>query len=258
MSSENSTPKDKPTLKTTPLHALHTELGGRLVDFAGWELPIQYEGVVAEHNWCRTSAALFDVSHMGVVELHGENVAASLEQLTPAGLTTLKPGKIRYALFTNDEGGVIDDLMVSNVGDHLMIVVNAARREVDLPHLRANLPSEGPDKVEIIERADVALLALQGPKAVETFARLAPAVSDMAFMEALPVEVILDGPRSSRSPRRISVWIYRRRRSRDCRARQSSRVVGSMVAGSRRGEACRPWAPATPFDSKPASVSIRQ
>ncbi len=182
-----------PTLKTTPLHSLHTELGGRLVDFAGWELPIQYEGVVAEHNWCRTSASLFDVSHMGVVELHGEDVAASLERLTPAGLTTLKPGKIRYALFTNDEGGVIDDLMITNVGEHLMIIVNAARRDIDLPHLRANLPSDGPAKVNIIERTDVALLALQGPKAVATFARLAPAVSGMAFMEALAVEVSLHG-----------------------------------------------------------------
>lgn len=187
-----------PALQTTPLHALHVELGGRMVDFAGWELPIQYEGVVAEHNWCRTSAGLFDVSHMGVVELHGPNVAAALERLTPAGLVTLKPGKIRYALFTNDTGGVIDDLMVTNVGDHLVIVVNAARRLVDLPHLYENLPAEGPDKITIVERDDVALLALQGPKAVETFARLprtdsGNSVEEMAFMEARTILVTLAG-----------------------------------------------------------------
>lgn len=182
------------TLKFTPLHALHVELGGRMVDFAGWELPIQYEGVVAEHNWVRNSAGLFDVSHMGVVELRSENggaaeVAAALETLTPAGLTTLKASKIRYALFTNDSGGVIDDLMVTNVDDeYLMIVVNAARRNVDLPHLRANLKG-----IEIVERDDVALLALQGPKAVETIARLAPALTDLVFMEALAVDVQLEG-----------------------------------------------------------------
>lgn len=177
------------SLKFTPLHDLHIELGGRMVDFAGWELPIQYEGVVAEHSWVRSSAGLFDVSHMGVVELRGENVAAALETLTPAGLTTLKANKIRYALFTNDQGGVIDDLMVTNVDDdHLMIVVNAARRDVDLPHLRAKLKG-----IDIIERDDVALLALQGPKAVSTLARLAPAVADMVFMEALAIDVTLDG-----------------------------------------------------------------
>ncbi len=174
--------------QTTPLHSLHTELGGRLVDFAGWELPIQFEGVIAEHTWCRSSAALFDVSHMGVVELRGDDPAQSLERLTPAGLTTLKPSKIRYALFTNDAGGVIDDLMVTNTGDHLMIVVNAARREIDLPHLRRSLP-----ELDIVERDDLALLALQGPKAVEVFARLVPAVADMSFMEAISAIVELDG-----------------------------------------------------------------
>ena len=178
----------KSNLRTTPLHSLHSELGGRLVDFAGWELPIQYEGVIAEHLWCRTSAALFDVSHMGVVELRGDNPAQGLERLTPAGLTTLKPGKIRYALFTNEAGGVIDDLMVTNSGDHLTIVVNAARRNVDLPHLRKSLP-----ELDIVERDDLALLALQGPKAVEVFAKLVPAVTEMAFMEAITASIELEG-----------------------------------------------------------------
>ncbi len=171
-------------LRHTPLHALHIELGGRLVDFAGWELPIQYEGVIAEHNWCRTSAGLFDVSHMGVVELHGDDPATALERLTPAAITTLLPGKIRYSLFTLDNGGVLDDLMVTNSESHLTLVVNAARREVDLPHLRAGLP-----EIDVVERDDLALLALQGPLAVTALARLAPAVADLFFLEATTVEI---------------------------------------------------------------------
>ena len=173
-------------LRKTPLHALHTELGGRLVDFAGWELPIQYEGVIAEHTWCRQSAGLFDVSHMGVVELRGDDPATALERLTPAAITSLQPGKIRYSLFTLDNGGVLDDLMVTNAGDYLILVVNAARRPVDLPHLRDGLP-----ELDVVERDDLALLALQGPKAVDALARLVPSVADLYFLEATTVE--LDG-----------------------------------------------------------------
>ncbi len=171
-------------LRHTPLYALHTELGGRLVDFAGWELPIQYEGVIAEHTWCRESASLFDVSHMGVVELHGDDPATALERLTPAAITSLKPGKIRYSLFTLDNGGVLDDLMVTNAGSHLTLVVNAARRSVDLPHLRAGLP-----EIEVVERDDLALLALQGPRAVTALSRLAPAVAELFFLEATTIQI---------------------------------------------------------------------
>ncbi|MEZ5342595.1 MAG: glycine cleavage system aminomethyltransferase GcvT [Acidimicrobiales bacterium] len=171
-------------LRRTPLHALHSELGGRLVDFAGWELPIQYDGVIAEHTWCRESAGLFDVSHMGVVELHGDDRAVALERLTPAGITTLEPGKIRYALFTLGNGGVLDDLMVTNAGTHLSLVVNAARRDVDLPHLRQWLPD-----LRVVERDDLALLALQGPKAVDALSRLAPAVSELYFLEATTITI---------------------------------------------------------------------
>lgn len=174
------------TSRHTPLIELHRELEGRLVDFAGWELPIQYEGVIAEHTWCRRSAGLFDVSHMGVVELRGDDPAAGLERLTPAGVTTLKPGHMRYGLLTNDDGGVIDDLMITNRDDHFMLVVNAARRDVDIPHLRTSLP-----EVDLLERDDVALLALQGPKAVDALARLAPGAEALFFLQV--ADLSLDG-----------------------------------------------------------------
>ncbi|MEM9889461.1 MAG: glycine cleavage system aminomethyltransferase GcvT [Actinomycetota bacterium] len=155
-----STPTD---LRVTPLHGLHRELGGRLVPFAGWELPIQYEGVIAEHTACRTAAALFDVSHMGIVDFGGaspDEVAARLETITPAGITTLKPGRQRYSLLTTDGGGVIDDCIFAHYGDRLSVVVNASRRDVDLARFR-----DGLDGLDVIERTDLALLALQGPQA---------------------------------------------------------------------------------------------
>lgn len=178
--------------RRTPLFDLHTELGGRIVDFAGWDLPIQYEGVVAEHTWCRTSAALFDVSHMGVVELRGDDPAAALERVTPAGITTLQPGSMRYGLLLNDDGGIIDDFMVANDGDHLAMVVNASRRHVDVPYLRERLP-----ELAIVERTDVALLALQGPEAADTLTRLVASVdggkgvADLFFLDT--ATMFIDG-----------------------------------------------------------------
>ena len=187
-----------PPLMTTPLAALHDELGGRMVDFAGWSLPVHYEGAIAETNQVRSSAGLFDVSHMGVVDLVGPNVAAALETITPAGLTTLAPGKMRYALLTNADGGLIDDVMITRPltdesGEHLVMVVNGSRRAVDLPHLRASLPT-----VEVVERAPYALLALQGPKAVDALTRLAPTVASMVFMDA--ITATLDGPGATDTP----------------------------------------------------------
>ena len=174
-------------LRQTPLRDLHVELGGRLVEFAGWELPIRYEpGPMAEHLHTRESASLFDVSHMGIVELRGPEpaaVARTLETLVPAAVQTLDDGRQRYTLLTNDAGGVIDDLMVARTGGHLTLVVNASRRDVDVEHLRAGLRPAG---VEVVERDDLALLAVQGPEAVAAVAELArdPAlVTDMAFMD---------------------------------------------------------------------------
>ncbi len=145
-----------------------------MAPFAGWDMPTQFEGVLVEHAWCRSSAALFDVSHMAVVELRPEPgnsegaVANALERLTPAGITTLAVGRQRYGLLLNDDGGIVDDFMVTNWGGHLTMVVNASRREVDLALLRDQLP-----EVDVVERTDVALLALQGPQAAAVLADMA-------------------------------------------------------------------------------------
>jgi aminomethyltransferase len=148
-------------------------------------MPIQYDGVIAEHTWCRTNAGLFDVSHMAVIEIRGDDPAASLERVTPAGITTLAEGRQRYGLLLNTDGGVIDDFMVTNWGSHLTMVANASRRDVDLDFLRRHLTG-----VELTERLDVALIALQGPKAAMVVAELAqPAagggdpLADMVFLD---------------------------------------------------------------------------
>ncbi|MCP3936575.1 MAG: glycine cleavage system aminomethyltransferase GcvT [Actinomycetia bacterium] len=177
---------------TTPLYDLHLELGGRLVPFAGYSMPVQYEGVVAEHNHTRSAASLFDVSHMGIVELRGdaEHVGSELEKVLPSAIKTLKPGRQRYSFLTNARGGVIDDLMITRTnvdpGAPYVAVLNASRKHVDIDHLRANLES-----VEIVYRDDLALIALQGPRAVEVLARLNPAVAETKFMDVVVVE--LDG-----------------------------------------------------------------
>ena len=171
-------------LKRTALFGLHTEAGGRMVDFAGWELPIHYEGVIAEHQWTRSSASLFDVSHMGVVEIHGDNPGLSLERLTPAGVSTLAPGRQRYGLLTNEAGGVIDDFMVANSGTHLTMVVNASRAAVDVPHLVAGLPD-----CDVRFKLDASLLALQGPAAIEVIKRLAPSLTDTVFLDVARTEI---------------------------------------------------------------------
>jgi aminomethyltransferase len=164
-------------LLRTPLHDLHLELGARMVPFAGYEMPVQYPaGVLAEHLHTRTAAGLFDVSHMGQVILGGRGAAAALEGLVPVDVQGLAKGRQRYALFTNDAGGIVDDLMVANRGDHLLLVVNAARKAADLAHLTAHLPG-----VEGV--TDRALLALQGPAAEAALGALVPGVAAMRFMD---------------------------------------------------------------------------
>ncbi len=184
-------------LATTPLDALHRELGARMVPFAGYAMPVQYDltgalaercrgGVMAEHLHCRTKAALFDVSHMGQARLEGENVAAALEALVPGDIIGLKPGRQRYTLFTNEVGGIIDDLMVANPGDgSLFLVVNAARKAVDFLHLRTNLPAS----VSLVELPDRALLALQGQLAANVLGRLAPDAAALSFMGFAPIAI---------------------------------------------------------------------
>ena len=171
-------------LKRTALFELHQELGAKLVDFAGWAMPVQYAGIMAEHEACRTACALFDVSHMGQVELRGAEVAGALEGLMPQAFTKLPEGKARYGFLTNDQGGILDDLIVSNAGDYFFVVVNASMRDQDLAHMRAQLQG-----VEIKEITDHALVALQGPKAEAVLAALCPVVADLTFMQTTMAEV---------------------------------------------------------------------
>ncbi|WP_246058184.1 glycine cleavage system aminomethyltransferase GcvT [Litorilituus lipolyticus] len=168
-------------LLKTPCYDLHLEAGGKMVPFAGYEMPVQYAlGVKKEHLHTRAQAGLFDVSHMGQLKLIGKNAAAALETLVPVDIIDLPQGKQRYALFTNEQGGLLDDLMVSNFGDHLFVVVNAACKAQDIAHLKTNLPED--IEIELLE--DRALLALQGPKAAEVLKRLLPESADMIFMDS--------------------------------------------------------------------------
>ncbi len=171
--------------KRTPLHGLHLRLGARMVPFAGWEMPVQYGlGVLKEHLHTRAAAGLFDVSHMGQVILRPrsgrvEDAAAALERLVPVDVLGLAEGRQRYAMFTDEAGGILDDLMVANRGDHLFLVVNASRAEADLAHLRAHLS----DACEVEVAAGRALLALQGPAAEAALGAIAHGAATMRFMD---------------------------------------------------------------------------
>ena len=181
-SSHASTP-----LAKTALHALHLELGARMVPFAGYEMPVQYpKGVLQEHQHTRTAAGLFDVSHMGQLKLVGPHAAEGLELLVPMDIMGLARNQQRYALFTNEAGCILDDLMVTHCGDYLFVVVNAACKVQDTAHLRAELGGPGKPGCDIIELDDHALLALQGPEAVTVMARLCPDAdfSSWKFMTA--------------------------------------------------------------------------
>lgn len=190
-------PQDGPLL-TTPLHALHGELGAKMVPFAGYDMPVQYPtGVLAEHNWTRASAGLFDVSHMGQCFLipedgRYETAAVALEALVPADVMALRPGQQRYSQFTNAEGGILDDLMITRLGhpghEHwLYLVVNAACKDADYAHMRAHLPAGVTLKVA----DDLALIAVQGPEAVAAVATLAPSLAGLKFMTS--VDLAIDG-----------------------------------------------------------------
>jgi aminomethyltransferase len=171
--------------KTLPLDAWHRVRGARMVPFAGYAMPIQYEGIIAEHRWTRDSAGLFDVSHMGQLIIHGGDAEEGLEALLPADLSILKEGRLRYSLLLTEEAGIIDDLMITRRGDHFYMVVNGATKDGDIQHLEAKLPRG----VIVDHMKEQALLALQGPKAAETLARLVPGVDALGFMTggAFPV-----------------------------------------------------------------------
>ncbi len=177
-------------LSRTPLYDLHVSLGARMVPFAGYDMPVQYtEGILAEHRWTRDHAALFDVSHMGQATIRGAGRVAALEALSPGDVAALAPGGMRYTMLTGDDGGILDDIIVTNVGDYLFLVVNAARKEADLEHLRAAQPAA----CELAELSDRALLALQGPAAAAVMARIAPGAERLDFMTAAPF--VVDGSR---------------------------------------------------------------
>ena len=175
-------------LKRTPLYDLHVELGAKMVPFAGYEMPVQYGlGVMKEHLHTRAAAGLFDVSHMGQVILRGDGMRGALEALIPMDVRGLGEGRQRYGLLTDPQGGILDDLMFANRGDHLFVVVNAACKEADIAHMRAHLPTG----VTLEEITDRALIALQGPAAEEVLAGLAPGARDMRFMDV--ATLTLDG-----------------------------------------------------------------
>ncbi|MCP3388547.1 glycine cleavage system aminomethyltransferase GcvT [Bradyrhizobium sp. CCGB12] len=182
---------DRDSLRRTPLHALHVSLGGKMVPFAGYDMPVQYPtGVLKEHLHTRSQAGLFDVSHMGQLALRPksgkvEDAARALERLVLQDIVAIAEGRQRYAQFTNADGGILDDLMVANFGDHLFLVVNAACKEADEAHLRAHLSAD----CVIEQLADRALIALQGPKAESALAKLCAEAPSMKFMDAGPHEV---------------------------------------------------------------------
>ena len=173
-----------------PLDAWHRERGARMVEFAGYSMPVQYEGIIAEHLWTRENAGLFDVSHMGQLTVSGDGAAEALEMLLPGDISALKPGRMRYSLLLAEEGGILDDLMVTNRGDHFYVVVNGATKWDDIGHMREHLP----DAITLNHLDEHGLLALQGPKAAEALDRLGllpafdgmPALDDLKFMQAAP------------------------------------------------------------------------
>jgi glycine cleavage system T protein (aminomethyltransferase) len=182
---------DQNSLRRTSLYGLHLSLGGKMVPFAGYEMPVQYAtGVLKEHLHTRSSAGLFDVSHMGQLALRPksgkvEDAARALERLVPQDIVALAPGRQRYAQFTNQDGGILDDLMVANFGDHLFLVVNAACKAEDEAHLRAHLA----DDCIVDTLTDRALIALQGPKAEAVLAKFCAEAPGMKFMDAGPHKV---------------------------------------------------------------------
>jgi len=175
-------------LSKTPLHALHLELGAKMVPFAGYDMPVSYPaGILKEHRQCRESAALFDVSHMGQLRLCGADAARALETLVPMDVVDLLPGKQRYAFFTNANGGILDDLMITrrrdDSHDDLLLIVNAGCKAADTQHLTTNIGH----RCMVQPLPELALLALQGPKAVAALIRLNPAVSALTFMSGANV-----------------------------------------------------------------------
>ena len=168
-------------LKTTPLNAAHRALGARMVGFGGYDMPVQYEGVLAEHRWTREHAGLFDVSHMGQAKITGADAIAQFQRFVPGDYEILKAGKQKYSLLLNAEGGIMDDLMAGKPDhDGLYVVVNAGNKDADFAFLNANLAGDA--KLVVLD--DRALLAIQGPEAAEVMAKHEAALAEMGFMDS--------------------------------------------------------------------------
>lgn len=185
--------EEEPT-ESLPLDAWHRKQGARMVSFAGYQMPIQYEGIMAEHLWTRESAGLFDVSHMGQLLVSGEGADAALEALLPGDIVGLGEGRMRYSLLLADNGGILDDLMATRRADGIYVVVNGATKYDDIAHLHEHLP----ETVTLNHMGEQALLALQGPKAVDALSRLIPGVEALTFMTAAAFSI--DG---------VPAWISR-------------------------------------------------
>src|SRR3982750_586165 len=179
MSIEAETPLDK-----LPLDAWHRERGGRMVPFAGYEMPVQYEGIIAEHLWTRENAGLFDVSHMGQLLIHGRDTGTALERLMPGDFQAAADMKPKYSLLLDQDGGIIDDLMATRRGDYFYVVVNGATKYGDIEDMERRLP----DDIVIDHMKEQALLALQGPRAAEVLETIVPGVSELSFMQAGPFQ----------------------------------------------------------------------
>ena len=167
-------------LAKLPLDGWHRARGGRMVPFAGYEMPVQYEGIMAEHLWTRDNAGLFDVSHMGQLLFHGIDVDKALETLLPGDMLALKDGRLRYSMLLSPDGGIIDDLMATRRGDHFYLVVNGATKQGDIAEFQNRLPRT----IAMDHMKEQALLALQGPKAAEALDALVPGVGELSFMQA--------------------------------------------------------------------------
>ena len=171
-------------LDKLPLDQWHRARGGRMVPFAGYEMPVQYEGIIAEHVWTRENAGLFDVSHMGQLLVHGRNVEAALEKMLPGDLQGLADMKPKYSLLLDEDGGIVDDLMATRRGNDFYVVVNGATKHGDIDYMRRRLPSE----VVVDHMKEQALLALQGPRAAEALDAMVPGVAELSFMQAAPFD----------------------------------------------------------------------
>jgi aminomethyltransferase len=167
------------TFEKLPLDAWHRAHGGRMVPFAGYEMPVQYEGIIAEHLWTRRNAGLFDVSHMGQLLVHGRAVDAALEKLLPGDFQALADMKPKYSLLLAEDGGIVDDLMATRRGDDFYVVVNGATKHGDIDYLKSRLPGD----IVVDYMKEQALLALQGPRAAEVLESIVPGVADLSFMQ---------------------------------------------------------------------------